>query len=198
MTQAKAKSNSVVTTEWSGDILSLSVLGAGTLMFDRTRCSAANRDRAEQHGWTQRLCDRMAKKAPVRVVGQADAAWEASKAAFTQAKYDSVKVIIEYYESGEVAWKMSGGGATEGGMLFEALCELYADKRSAEQIREFLDTRTDEQLKVVRKVPALVDIMNRLRAERAGQVDVEEALGDLDEMDEVTVDEEVSQLMTDE
>lgn len=207
MAQAKAKSNSVVTTQWSGDILSISVLGGqlvggqatdATLMFDRTRASEANRDQAERHGWTQRLCDRAAKGAPTRKPGDTDAAWEAAKQAVTFAKYQAIEVIIAYYESGDVPWKMSGG--SEGGMLFEALCELYEGKKTVEQVRKFLDTRTDEQLKVLRKVPELVEIMNRLRVERSGAVDTASVLGDLDAMGdkgEPSVDEEISALMTD-
>lgn len=198
MAQAKAKSNSVVTTQWvANDLLSIHVLGAGDLMFNRTKASEANRDAAERHGWTQRLCDRAAKGAPTRKEGTSDAAWEAAKAAVTQAKFTAIETIIAYYESGDVPWKMSGG-SSEGGMLFEALCELYEGKKTASQVKVFLDSRDDSQLKVLRKVPELVEIMNRLRVERMGAVDVGDALGDLDAMgDEGEVDAEISALMTD-
>src|SRR5271166_3808229 len=75
MAQAKAKSNSVVTTEWSGDILTIEVLGAGAIMFDRTAASADNRDWAEKHGWTQRLSNRAAISAPTRKAGVSDSDW---------------------------------------------------------------------------------------------------------------------------
>ena len=172
------------------DILTITVLGAApdgsdrALMFDRTAASVANRDAAERHGWTQRLCDRAAKGRDPKTGQSASAAL----------KYAAIEQIIQYYESGDVPWKMSGGGS-EGGMLFEALCEHYEGKKAVEQIRKFLDSRTDEQLKVVRKVPELVEIMNRLRVERMGSVDAGAALGDLDAMG---VDEEISALMTDE
>jgi hypothetical protein len=191
MAQAKAKSNSVVTTQWSGDILGITVLGAGQLLFDRTKASEANRDLAEKHGWTQRLCDRMAKGRDAKT----------GLSASPKLKFDAVAGIIAYYESGDVPWKMSGGGS-EGGMIFEALCEFYAGKKSAEQVRKFLDTRTDEQMKVVRKVPELIEIMNRLRLERAKTVDIGDALGDLDAMGDegegAELDQEISDLMTDE
>ena len=207
MAQAKAKSNSVVTTQWSGDILTINVLGGqlvggratdAAVLFDRTSASEANRDAAEKHGWTQRLCDRAAKGAPTRAPGTTDAQWEAAKQAVTFAKYTAIETIVAYYESGDVPWKMSGG-ASEGGMLFEALVELYDGKKTAEQVKKFLDSRTDEQMKVLRKVPELVTIMNRLRLERAGTVDAGSALGDLDAMgDEPSeVDAEISALMTD-
>lgn len=202
MTQAKAKSNSVVTTVWQGDILQVEVLGIGQLLFDRTKASTANRDHAEKHGWTQRHCDKAAKAAPVRFAGQSEADWAAAKRAFVQSKFDAIEASIKHYEQGEVSWKMSGG-ASEGGMLFEALVEMYEGKKSREQVKSFLDSRSEEQLKVVRKIPALVVIMNRLRLERTAPVDMGAALGDLDAMggDEeagLTVDQEISDLMADE
>lgn len=209
MAQAKAKSNSVVTTQWSGDILTVTVLGGqlvggkpadAAAMFDRTAASAANRDQAEKHGWTQRICDKMAKSAPVRAQGLSDSEWAQVRAQHTAGKFAAVETIIAYYESGDVPWKMSGG-ASEGGMLFEALVEMYEGKKTVEQVRKFLDTRTEDQLKIVRKIPEVVEIMNRLRLERMTPVNVEDALGDLDAMGdegEPSVDEEISQLMADE
>ena len=182
MAQAKAKSNSVVTTQWQDNVLSITVLGAGVLSFNRTYASEANRDLAEKHGWTQRLCDRAAKGAPSRTPQMTDAQWEAAKAVVVQSKFTAISTIIAYYESGDVAWKMSGG-ASEGGMLFEALVEHYSGKKTVEQVKQFLDSRTDEQLKVVRKIPALIEIMNRLRLERATPVDTTDALGDLEDME---------------
>lgn len=181
MAQAKPKSNSVVTTQWSGSVLTINVLGAqlvdgqpadAALMFDMTLASEANREAAERHGWTQRLCDRAAKGRDPKTGASASAA----------SKYAAIDQIIKYYESGDVAWKMSGGGAAEGGLLYDALVELRTDK-TAEQIRTFLDGRTPAQLATLRKVKELVEIMNRLRVERAGEVDAGDALGELDDME---------------
>lgn len=186
MAQAKAKSNSVVTTQWSGDILEIEVLGAGTLMFDRTLASAANREAAEKHGWTQRLCDRAAKGRDTKTGQAAPAA----------VKFGAIESLLKYYESGDVPWKMSGG-AQEGGLLFEALCEFRSDK-TAEQIKKFLGSRTPKQLSELRASQDLMPIINRLRAERAGDVDTAEALGDLDAMEgdeAMTEDEEIAKLM---
>ena len=204
MTQAKAKSNSVVTTQWSEDILSITVLQGqlvggmptdATAMFDRTKASEANRDQAEKHGWTQRLCDSMAKSAPSRAAGQSEAQWLETLAGFKRSKFQAVEDLIAYYESGEVNWKRAGGGR-DGTMLLDALCELRSDK-SREQLTKFLESRTAEQLKVICKIPELIVIVNRLRVERMKPVDMGDALGDLDAMGEVTVDEEISALMTD-
>lgn len=172
MTQAKAKSNSVVTTQWEGNVLTIEVLGAGKIEFNRTKASEANCDAAERHGWTQRLCDRAAKGRDGKTGLPAPAS----------VKFKAIDELARYYEGGEVSWKMSGGGQ-EGGMLFEALCELRTDK-SAEQIKKFLGTRDAKQLAQLRASKEIAEIISRLRAERAGPVDMDEALGDLDAMDE--------------
>jgi hypothetical protein len=170
MAQAKAKSNSVVTTAWELGKLRIDVIGAGTVVFDPQAASEANRAAAERHGWTQRLCDRAAKGRDPKT----------GAAAPPSAKFLAIKELADYYMGGEVPWKMVGG--SDGGLLFEALCELKCDK-TEDQIRKFLDSRSDDQLKELRKIPALVEIMNRLRVERMTPVDVEDALGDLDSME---------------
>jgi hypothetical protein len=180
MTQAKAKSNSVVTTQWSGDILTINVLGAGEagadgvrealgLMFDRSAAHAALRDRAEQHGWTQRIVDAAAISADPKT-GKVD----------PLAKYEAMEKVIKHYESGSADWRLAtSAGAGEGTMLLRALCMVKPEK-SEEQIRKFLDSRTAEQLKTIRKLKEVVQAMNQLRLEAAGDQGVEEALGELD------------------
>jgi hypothetical protein len=181
MANAKAKSNSTVTTVWNGWRLCIEVIGAGKVEFDAELTTEGLREQAERHGWTQRLCDRAAKGAVVRSAGMTDGQYEAAKAAVTQSKYNAIKDLADYYMSGDVQWRMAGGGSSnESGLLFEALCEFRADTRTPAQITDFLESRTKEQLATVRKIPGVVEIMNRLRMERAGTVDVDEALGDLD------------------
>jgi hypothetical protein len=191
MAQAKAKSNSVVTTQWDASVLTINVIKGqlvggqptdAAVMFDMEKASVGNRAAAERHGWTQRLCDRAAKGAPVRQPGMSEEQWKEQLGKHTRSKFDSIAALVAYYESGEVPWKMSGGGVAEGGLLYEALCEHRSD-RTPEQIRQFLDSRTPQQLGVVRKIKEVVEIMNRLRIERLGDTDAGGALGDLDSME---------------
>ena len=184
MAQAKAKSNSVVTTEWSGDILTIEVLGAGAIMFDRTAASADNRDWAEKHGWTQRLSNRAAISRDPKT----------GQPATAQVKYDAIKTLADYYESGDVPWKMGTTASAEGSLLFRALV-IHRPDKTAEQLTAFLESRTPQQLTNVKRDKELVKIMNQLRLEAVADIDVGDALGDLDS---VTVDEEISALMTDE
>lgn len=197
MTQAKAKSNSVVTTKWDGDILTINVIGAqqlggkpvdAALMFDRTAASAANREAAEKHGWTQRLCDRAAKGRDPKTGQSASAGL----------KYAAIEELINYYEGGDVPWKMSGGGGSgDGGLLLTALCRLRPD-RTVEQIGKFLESRTPEQMKLVKARRDVVEMMNQIRLERVGETENDEAFAELDAMGEgaeTGVDEEIAELI---
>ena len=183
MTQAKAKTNSVVTTEWSGDILTINVLGAGqndlgqpqdrALMFDRTLAAQLCRDQAERHGWTQRICDRAAiSKDP-----------KTGKAARPADKFAAMEELVRHYESGKSEWRLAGSGAAaEGTLLFRALCNVRSTK-TPDQVRAFLLSRTPDQMRVIRAVKEVIEEMNRLRLEEAGDQGTDEALGELDGME---------------
>jgi hypothetical protein len=201
MTQAKAKSNSVVTTQWTGDILSINVIGVGELMFDRTKASQANRDQAERHGWTQRHMDKAAKPAPTRKPGMTDGQWAAAKAAVVQEKFNAIKQSIDHYEAGEVAWKMSGGGSGESGLLLTALCRLRPGLTVA-QVAGFLESRSPEQLRAIKVRRDVIEMQNQVRLERAGEDnDAESAFDELDAIDteeddkDDSTDEEIARLM---
>jgi hypothetical protein len=198
MAQAKAKSNSVVTTQWAGNLLAINVLGVGAIVFNRIKASDANRDRAEQHGWTQRHCDKAAKAAPTRKVGMGDTQWTEIKRAHLQSKFDSIKASVDHYEQGDVDWRMAGaGGFAESGLLLTALCRLKPHL-TVKQIGEWLDTRTPEQMKAIKARRDVIEMQNEIRLERAGDGDAGDGLAELDALgEEVTVDEEISALMTD-
>ena len=179
MAQAKAKGNSVVTTIWAGDTLEIAVIGAGKVQFDRTTASAENRDSAERHGWVQRLCDRAAIAAPKRAMGMSDLDWAATKRAHTQAKYEAINELAEYYAGGDVPWKMVGGGKGDGGLLLTALCRLKPNL-TVTQVQEFISSRSKEAMAKVRSDKRVVEMMNQIRVERAGEVDASDELAELE------------------
>lgn len=179
---AKAKGTSVVSTEWNGDILTISVLGIGSIMFDRMKASEENRAKAELHGWTQRICDKAAIPAPVRKAGTSDDEWAKILAGHKAAKHAAMREMAEFYETGTTDWKMDGG-ERDAGLILDALCELRP-KMTREQVAAFLKSRTKEQMAVVRAIPELIDVMTRLRKEKVAQIDTSAALAGLDDMGE--------------
>ena len=190
MAQAKAKGNSVVTSAWEGNILTIAVLGSGTVLFDRTKASTENRDQAERHGWLQRIMDAAAIGAPTRAAGTSESAWLEQLKAHKAAKYEAVKELSEYYEAGEVAWKRIGGGAgADSGLFFTALCE-FRPKSTPEKLAAHVKSLDKDGLAALKAVPEIVDIMNRLRKERLAKVDTSAALKGLAALDEVEEAEE--------
>jgi len=178
MAQAKPKGNSVVTTVWTGWQLKIDVLGAGAILFNADQMSKDNRETAEKHGWVQRLCDRAAMQAPTRKALTTEAEWLGILAKHKMAKFSAIAELAQYYEGGDVPWKMTGTAEKDGGLLFTALCE-FKPRLTEGQIAEHLKTRTPAQLTEIRAIPEIVDIMNRLRKERVAKVDTKSALGDL-------------------
>ena len=167
MAQAKAKSNSVITSAWSqdGNVLTMTVLGAGALTFDRTQCSREVRDEAERNGWLQRLSDRAALSRNT----------ETGQPASPQEKYESIAELADWYLGGATQWRMSGGGATgprDGGLLLEALCR-YKPHLTREQCASWLKTQTPQQRSQLLNSKGIVPIANQIRAERAADVDTD-------------------------
>ena len=96
------------------------------------------------------------------------------------AKRTELQEMIRYLESGAAEWsRVASAGPREAGLLFAALCNLRSGKTTA-QIGKFLESRTPEQLKLVKARQDVIEEMNRLRLERAPKVDTSDSLDDLD------------------
>lgn len=96
----ETESKSVTTTKWDGDILTIEVRGAGTIMFDRTKCSTSVRDQAEREGFVKRLINRAAISRDT----------ETGKSASPETKFNAVKSLADFYETGTEDWSMKGPG----------------------------------------------------------------------------------------
>ncbi len=93
----RAKSNTVVTSEWDNQlqVLSIKVLGAGQVVFNPNRASQQCRDHAEIHGWTQRLSNATA-------IAKRDGI-----SATAQQKYEAVVRLRDHYETGTEEWDLT-------------------------------------------------------------------------------------------
>ena len=82
---------------------------------------------------------------------------------------DKFRAVREVYDrlTLEGAWnKTRGTGTGAGGLLFRALCRIYSAK-TPEQIREFLDGKTDAEQAALRKNPRVAAVIEEIRAESA-------------------------------
>lgn len=98
------KTNSIISTIRNPNgTLTFGVVGAGTFTFDPTKASAAVRDHATIHGFTQRISDGAALAKNQKTGASASA----------QAKFDRMQAIAAFYEAGGDEWAMrsAGGGA---------------------------------------------------------------------------------------
>ena len=79
-------------------------------------------------------------------------------------KYNAVREVYDRLLSGQ--WnkgRADGESGATGGLLFRALCIVYADK-TPEAIREFLGKKTKEQQAALRVVPKIATIIEQLKA----------------------------------
>lgn len=104
--QTKPKANSILTHEVRGDgALVIHVKGCEDVVFRRTLASTVTRDRAEYHGWVQRLCDGAAKAR-----NTAD-----GKPAPASEKRAAIQRLADHYETGTESWNLVREGGGGGG-----------------------------------------------------------------------------------
>jgi len=207
MAKAKAtRKNAVVTYDTNGrdqsGVITFTVLGAGELTFDTNKASESCRERAEYHGWVQRMCDAVAiSRDP-----------ETNASATPAMKFERMKRLIEHYESGTDEWSIQGRGGfgNEGGLLLRTLIALRdwdqdeqgelttiqaqtKDKfagKSDEQLKAFAGKMTAGQRTKLLNFEGLRDIANLIRAEGAKGIDADELLAGLDSEAESEEDSE--------
>lgn len=162
-------------------------LGRLTLEFSNGRSLAVDASQlapgiighAIMHGLKQKLVDAAAISRDSST----------GKAATIETKYEAVKDVFDRLMSGEWNKRREGGGAT-GGLLKRALIELYAGRKTAEQITEYLDGKSDKDKAALRKNPKVATIIERLRAEDAKDSGTDAGVDLLAELDEMGGDDD--------
>lgn len=151
----KAKSNSVITHQASNKGISFDVVGVGIIDLDFSKVDEANKNRAMIHGFIQRISDAAAiSRDP-----------ETGESATAQDKFDAMQRLVTHYESGTSEWSRRpvAGEGKSGGLLFKALCVMSAETKSADEIREWMGTKTKAQLTALRNSPKVAAIIAELR-----------------------------------
>lgn len=97
-----------------------------------------------------------------------------------------IEDVIDRLNKGEWNVRREGGGNQGASVLLQALVELYKDSpspKSAEQIREFLKTKSQAEKVAMRANPKLKPIIDRIEAEKAAKsgakVDTDALLAEL-------------------
>lgn len=127
---------------------------------------------ATMHGLKQKLVDAAAiSRNP-----------ETGRAATVQDKYEAVKIVYDRLLSG--VWNaVREGGGQSGGLLFKALLRMYAGRKTEQDIRAFLEDKSDAEKTALRKNPRVAQIIEDIRAEtgKAASIDTDSILGELDD-----------------
>lgn len=106
---------------------------------------------------------------------------ETGRAATVEDKYQAVKIVFDRLLAGHWNATREGGGAT-GGLLLQALCRMYAGRKTVEELKAFLAGKSDAEKTALRKNPRVAAIIEDIRAEqgKAANIDTDELLGELE------------------
>lgn len=166
--ETKAKSNSVITTEISSDLMHITfkVKDAGELTLSLSKLNSAILDRARVHGLIQRISDAAA------ISRTAENGYHVSP----QAKLDAMRALVEHYESGTSEWnrkRAEGAGAGySNGLLAQVLKMAYPEK-SAERIAEYIKGLKASERVALLASETLKDYVEAVRAEAAKAIKVD-------------------------
>lgn len=159
-----------IAAEIVGDTLHLTFANGQTMSMDSSQLASHVYQYAAMHGLKQKLVDAAAiSRNP-----------ETGRAASIEDKYEAVRAVFDRLLAGQWNAPREGGGGA-GGLLFRALCRMYAGKKDEDAIREFLESKTDAEKTALRKNPKVAAIIEEIRAEtgKAANIDTDELLGEL-------------------
>lgn len=109
---------------------------------------------------------------------------ETGRPATVEDKYQAVRTVYDRLLAG--AWNATREGAgTGGGLLLQALCRMYAGRKTPDELKAFLADKSDAEKTALRKNPRVAEIIETIRAEtgKAANIDTDGLLGELDDAD---------------
>lgn len=138
------RANWTVAHKIEGQLVRFSVKGAGELVLDVAKVHAANRARAELHGFVQRISDAAAMARDSRT----------GASATPQEKFEAMKRLVEHYASGSESWSparsVEGVGRPKSedrnSRLLKMALSLFNPEKSAEVIEKFVKERNAAQV----------------------------------------------------
>ena len=83
---------------------------------------------------------------------------ETGRPASVEDKYQAVRVVYDRLLAGQWNAAREGGGAS-GGLLFMALCRMYAGRKTPDELKAFLVDKTDAEKTALRKNPRVAQII---------------------------------------
>ena len=96
---------------------------------------------------------------------------ETGRSASIEDKYQAVKTVYDRLLAGHWNAVRGEGGTGTGGLLFAALCRMYAGRKTEEELREWLGTKDKKAQAELRKNPKVAAIIEQIKAERGADDD---------------------------
>lgn len=95
-------------------------------------------------------------------------------------KFKAVSLVLNRLVK-EQQWNAPREGGGGGGILFRALVELYEGRRTPDEIKEFLGSKSDAEKTALRRNSKVAAIIERIRVEtgKAANIDTDELLSEL-------------------
>ena len=165
------KRNTAITATIDGNTLTLTFANGETLIMRGDALNSDVQQYAMMHGLKQKLVDAAAiSRNP-----------ETGRAASVEDKYQAVKTVYDRLLAGQWNATREGGG-NAGGLLLQALCRMYAGRKTVDELKAFLADKTDAEKTALRKNPRVAQIIEEIRAEqgKAANIDTDELLGELE------------------
>lgn len=167
-----------VSAEITESILRITSPEGHLIHVNATELSDEIRHAALMHGLKQKIVDAAAiSRNP-----------ETGRSATITDKFDAMSEVATRLYAGE--WnkrRESGEGSGTGGLLFAALVRLYAGRKTDDEIRAFLATKTDKEQAALRASSRVAPIIQAIKDERAakkGLPDGDDLLAGLDDAGE--------------
>jgi len=166
------KRNAVITAAIDGQTLTLTFANGETLTLRADTLTSDVQQYAMMHGLKQKLVDAAAiSRNP-----------ETGRPASPDDKFHAVKAVYDRLLAGQWNAAREGGG-NAGGLLLQALCRMYAGRKTVDELKAFLADKTDAEKTALRKNPRVASVIEEIRAEqgKAANVDTDELLGELED-----------------
>ena len=166
------KRNATISATINGNTLALMFANGETLAMRGDALNSDVQQYAMMHGLKQKLVDSAAiSRNP-----------ETGRPATVEDKYQAVKTVYDRLLAGQWNATREGGGGATGGLLLQALCRMYAGRKTPDELKAFLADKSDAEKTALRKNPRVAQIIDDIRAEqgKAANIDTDELLGELE------------------
>ena len=125
---------------------------------------------ATLHGFKQKLVDAAAiSRNP-----------DTGRSATIDDKYNAVREVFDRLMSGQWNKIRTDGATTKGGLLFRALCLMYADK-TPDAIKAFLDKKTPAEKTALRNTAKIAAIIATFKQDDDSDIDADTLLDELND-----------------